>query len=1686
MPPRTRRRIPLFIASLVLVAGPASAQALIGADVANGVQPPQPKPDHSSRATRYLVPKVVLPELPARFTLVHDYGSQLLVTVPEPWQLPDVVASRITALEPEGTLSYRAWDGEVPAFDTKKLAHYRDGYYLLTLAGPLDPAWREALNRIDVTAIDVASPYGLLVRSRGDRLALLGGIQTSYGFPVVTGLLSLPDEARLDPGIRDLADGKVTPGAIKGLLRSQDGRGVVRVFPFKDQDLSDVLRRAHGYADPAPQALAHGFADAVLVRGPEIRAILAGVPGAAYVEALHERELHNNLAAKGYILNIEPVWTLGYDGTGIIVDHNDGGVNLTHPDFPSGVVLATYGAMSGTNNEHGTHTAGSVVGRGLAASSPTNTFSCGDVTTPLSTVRGMAWGANLVTNNLFSGGYTTEAGMMQWGYGQGGRLSTNSWGYTSLYTYATYSRAVDTAVRDADSGTGGNQQLCILFSAGNDGPNAGTVGTPGTAKDAITVGASQNDRCGSYVPGNQTGPNINTITTFSGRGPSQGRIKPDIVAVGADVLSVDSQNCTPTASCEEGWDQSWTGPWYRLMPGTSMSCPITAGAAAVFFDFYNTNYGALPSPALAKAALINGAVDTGLGYPSYDQGWGRLNLLRSVQGPPAGHISFVDQSAVTPLATGQSWSKGFAVGAAAVPLKITLVWTDPPGTAGCTSCLVNDLNLLVTAPDGTTYRGNRFTSNWSTPNPGSTTDTANNVENVFVQTPQVGAWTIQVSSALTSTNPPGLNGQDFAVVYSGDSRDCQPLAAPNPVSATANGNNRIDLSWAAVTGAVEYHVFRSTTSGSGFVQVATVTAPTTTWSDTTVDGGITYYYVVRSVGSGASACESSNSPQASATALGACNSPPTFAGITSVTTPLDTTCTLNLTWGAATRQCSGSGSLTYAVYRSTASGFTPALSNRIAAGLTGTTYSDTAGLVSGTTYYYVVRATDTGNEVEDANTVQRSGAPYGPLANVTLFSDTFESGTGLHGWESGCFGTGCSAADWRGIQACTPTHGGNNIFRFGGNACAVNYGSNDNAFVAPGGAAGLAIPADATNVQLSFWHRRAFQSGYDGALMRISNDNANFLYIPAAAPGVWTAGGYNGTVYYPAGQTSTTRDAWTGAANTTFLNTVMNLDAACNYAFGGTAGAAGRTLWIAFGGFSNGSTNNLGWCVDDVTITADRPGSCSASASPVQAFTARATSGAVKLEWVNPTGTYGSTMVRVRTDGTFPTSVSDGTLVCSQGAAGAGNKDSCTHSGLVNGTTYSYSAFVNNGSGVYSSRDTVAARPFDTGGAVQWAYSTGASSLTPPGIWPGSIGTGQVVGVSNDRVLHAMNPSSGGGDWPGSWKPLAMNGPSQARPWVVNIPFGGASREVFVASQDGYVYCVNAETGTLVWASEELGDILQDGPSAVFTAYGGSADLIFACTRNATSDNRIVALDPSNGHTVWSFDNGGGANGIGIISSAPWVDYANSRLYFTSRASGGGSSTTVWCITFTAASAEKLAAFSAPAIGDSDASVALFRPSTAAAERLYVASNAGLVYALDKDTGALIWSSDLGDGPIKGYIFPSWGSNRLFCTTDTQAWCLSDNGAAATQTSGPMLPGGATPSMPLLVGTRLFFGASDGYLYQYDTTTNPWTGTRVVLGSGGAAAGSPSYDWVNTMVQVGSEAGVIYGVSTAQPWGGVP
>jgi subtilisin family serine protease len=192
-------------------------------------------------------------------------------------------------------------------------------------------------------------------------------------------------------------------------------------------------------------------------------------------------------------------------------------------------------------------------------------------------------------------------------------------------------------------------------------------------------------------------------------------------------------------------------------------------------------------------------------------------------------------------------------------------------------------------------------------------------------------------------------------------RSCTPAAPVAPTNLTATGGNaQVALTWTGSSGATSYNVKRSTTSGSGYVTIATPT--TTSYTDTGLTNGTPYFYVVTAVNA---IGESGNSNQASATpALPV--PPPAPTGLTATAGNAKVT----LAWIAST------GATSYHVSRSTTTGSGYA----VVATVTTTSYTDT-GVVNGTKYYYVVSALKAGLESGTSN--EATATPFGPPAKPT-------------------------------------------------------------------------------------------------------------------------------------------------------------------------------------------------------------------------------------------------------------------------------------------------------------------------------------------------------------------------------------------------------------------------------------------------------------------------------------------------------------------------------------------------------------------------------------------------------------------------------------------------------------------------------------------------------------------------------
>ncbi|GIP60500.1 glycoside hydrolase family 6 protein [Paenibacillus sp. FSL W8-0186] len=215
-----------------------------------------------------------------------------------------------------------------------------------------------------------------------------------------------------------------------------------------------------------------------------------------------------------------------------------------------------------------------------------------------------------------------------------------------------------------------------------------------------------------------------------------------------------------------------------------------------------------------------------------------------------------------------------------------------------------------------------------------------------------------VVSASNSAGQSPNSAQVSATPTSGGGNPTVP-AAPAGLTATA-GNAQVSLTWSAVNGATSYTVKRATTSGGPYTNVATgLTTPS--YTDTSLTNGTTYYYVVSASNS---AGQSPNSAQVSATPTSGGGNPTVPAAPAGLTATAGNA-QVSLTWNAV------SGATSYTVKRATTSGgpYTD-----VATGLTTPSYTDTS-LTNGTTYYYVVSASNSAGQ--SPNSTQVSATPTG-------------------------------------------------------------------------------------------------------------------------------------------------------------------------------------------------------------------------------------------------------------------------------------------------------------------------------------------------------------------------------------------------------------------------------------------------------------------------------------------------------------------------------------------------------------------------------------------------------------------------------------------------------------------------------------------------------------------------------------
>jgi hypothetical protein len=657
-------------------------------------------------------------------------------------------------------------------------------HYVVKFIGPVKEEWVRGVEIAGGSVFRPVDPTSFLVRMDSESLARVRGLpgvmwtglyQPAY--KLAPGLLGAGDQ--LQVSVYTFPEDRARVSAFLERSTRADGRGAVRAEHFSGGPVSPHLGNG-----------GIGLVEAEL--DPSQLVAAARHPGVLFIEPFPPKLPFNDIAhsilqtgtttavgapasfAAGCCgdTNVK-VWNKGLFGQGTVAGVADTGIRMDHNQFknvsgsnapgPSHRKVVRYATFPSTGNDntyrmlcsdHGTHVSATIAGYDNPVGGTSNNdggapgarISFGDI--------------DLESNCAASDTLEVPADYRDmWlpAVADGARSHSNSWGSGYVAYYSGDMFAIDEFAYE-------NELMLFTWAAGNAGPGLNTVGNQAEAKNAITIGAQ-----GRTIPASEI--QLGDVASFSSRGPTwDGRRKPDVMAPGVAINSANSAGTSGDVSFQ----------------GTSMATPGAQAAVAIMSQYFLEGWypsGAkVPANAfnashsLVKALLINGANEMNGGgsnsngqgfYPNDNQGWGRIHLDNSLYfaGDAVKMQVFDGDNGVL---TGEHKEFKYRVTDTSVPLRVTVNWNDYPATVGAATALVNNLDLLVTAPDGDTFKGNVFTG-WnpafSSKNTGGY-DAVNNVEGFRLPAGNAdlitGVWTVRV----TGTNVP-VAPQQFAFAITG-------------------------------------------------------------------------------------------------------------------------------------------------------------------------------------------------------------------------------------------------------------------------------------------------------------------------------------------------------------------------------------------------------------------------------------------------------------------------------------------------------------------------------------------------------------------------------------------------------------------------------------------------------------------------------------------------------------------------------------------------------------------------------------------------------------------------------------------------------------------------------------------------------------------------------------------------------
>lgn len=600
--------------------------------------------------------------------------------------------------------------------------------YLLRLDGPITPQRRTALAEAGAAVGDFIPPDGFVAKLSGQTVASLAALD------FVTWLGPIDPEWKIHAALKDMLQGGDLPG-------DPDPVPLV-ISTFLGEDDCAILQVLQIHA--AQKVASHRAGGRMFVSAtvsPLALPALVKLPGVQFIEppaALGPRNDSNGWILQSNVPGSRPVWQWGLLGQGQLAGLIDSGIDRDHCAFrdpaPIGPwnrkIVASRGQA--LPDAHGTYVAGTLAGDAEVVGQPDGY----DGVAPLARISftdfALVQEQPLSVFERFADAHA-----------DGARVHSNSWGDDNNAAYTALCSIVDSFPYE-------HEDSLLVFAVTNEP----TLRSPENAKNVLAVGASMD------------APEQDTFYS-GGTGPTpDGRRKPEIFAPGCGTWSARYDGIH---ACE--FDQ-----WF----GTSMAAPAIAGAGLLVRQYFvEGRYPAdgparpfLPSAALVKAVLLNGAVDMtgvpagGNQYPSCQEGWGRLLLDDALEFPgDARKLWVYERRNAGGLQTGEQWSSPpVHVQSGATPLRITLVFTEPPGAPMASNPVLNNLNLELIGPQeyGTaTYRGNWFSGGKSVS--GGAPDPRNNVEQILLPDPVPGTYGVTVRGAEVN-----VDRQGFALVISGD------------------------------------------------------------------------------------------------------------------------------------------------------------------------------------------------------------------------------------------------------------------------------------------------------------------------------------------------------------------------------------------------------------------------------------------------------------------------------------------------------------------------------------------------------------------------------------------------------------------------------------------------------------------------------------------------------------------------------------------------------------------------------------------------------------------------------------------------------------------------------------------------------------------------------------------------------